>query len=419
MKIAFFCPHSDPLARPGEPDAGGQCVYEARIARALAELGHEVRAYTRLWADKPADEPLCPGATVHRFPMGPGGFLRKEDMGPYLPEFAGRVLSSPQRAWLNGADVLHGHYWDGGAAAAMASLSTGRPLVFTSHSLGRVKRERVPDPSDDGSTYNYHVRIPAEGRIMAAADAIIALSQMERDVLVDGYGVAPERIRIIPGGVDVDYYAPEASKDELKARLGLSQTLLGFTVGRLDPRKGFVELLEALPRVAERLQALGQSLRFFVPGGPPQLSPEEAEYRKRLETRVSELGLDATVELFPRLSQERLRDYYQAADVFVCPSPYEPFGLVVIEAFAAGTPVVATAFGGPPEVISPGVDGYLADPSHAEELAQAILAVLERPKGERATMGEAALAKAHKRYAWTAVAAGIAKVYEGLPAPRG
>lgn len=120
MRIVFFSPYSDPLAVIGEPDSGGQCVYEAEVAKQLAGLGHEVRVFTRQWGDKSHWAKLAPGAAVYRYPMGPAGFLRKEDMGPYLSEFVIRVLAE-QNGWLEDADIFHGHYWDGGASALMAS----------------------------------------------------------------------------------------------------------------------------------------------------------------------------------------------------------------------------------------------------------------------------------------------------------
>jgi len=161
VRIAFFCPHSDPLAATGEPDAGGQCVYEARVAEQLARLGHEVRIFTRHWGGKAARQDICDGAAVFRYPMGPEGFLRKEDMGPHLAEFVQHTLSE-QSAWLRHADAFHGHYWDGGASALTASLAFGKPLLFTSHSLGLLKRGRIADPTLDGSKFHYDVRIRAE-----------------------------------------------------------------------------------------------------------------------------------------------------------------------------------------------------------------------------------------------------------------
>lgn len=410
MRIAFFCPHSDPLASTGEPDAGGQCVYEAQVATALAAQGHELRVYTRRWGDKPAHAPICTGAEVWRLAMGPGGFVRKEDLGPYLPQFAHHALAEASD-WLRGCDVIHGHYWDGGATALMVALALGKPLVFTSHSLGKLKRDRLPDPRSDHATFHYPTRIAAETKILAAADGIIALSQVEKSALEQRYGAIPENIQVVPGGVDLRRFLVAADKAALQQQLGVDTDYLLFTVGRLDARKGFVELIDALPAVLAGMTGSGKRVTVMLPQGPEHPSADELAYRKRMQARVQALGITEAIRWFPRLSDAEVQNWYAAADLFLCPSPYEPFGLVLIEAFASGTPVVATCHGGPPEIVTEGVDGYLADPSNPAELADKILTFLHHSGAERAAMGQAALRKARETYGWEAVAGQIAEIY--------
>jgi D-inositol-3-phosphate glycosyltransferase len=418
MRIAFFCPHSDPLASPGEPDSGGQCVYQAKLAENLARLGHEVRAYTRQWGDKAPHSEIAAGATVHRYPMGPPGLLRKEDMGPHLPEFVARLLAG-QSAWLADAHLFHGHYWDGGAVALAASLAFGKPLLFTSHSLGILKRDRLPDPEPDGSQFRYDLRIAAEGRVLAAADAVIALSRNEQEALTRRYGADSGKVQVVPGGVDTDHYRVTLEKTELQRELGYTADCLVFATGRLDPRKGFMELVAAVPRVVEGLTALGKTVTFLLPAGPEHASAEESAHLAALRERAGEIGAAPAIRWFHRLTDEELRRHYAAADVFVCPSPYEPFGLSIVEAFASGTPVVATHHGGPADILTPGVNGYLADPSDPESLAARILNVLLAPDSDRWCMKEAAARTARERYAWPAIAAAVAGVYEQVLAARG
>jgi glycosyltransferase involved in cell wall biosynthesis len=406
-RIAFFCPHSDPLAKLGEPDSGGQCIYEARVAAALVrETGAAVRCFTRHYGTKPAQSPIDGRAEVYRYGMGPAGFLRKEDMGPYLPQFTHHVLKA-QYDWLQEADIVHGHYWDGGVSGLAASLATGKPFIFTSHSLGVLKQQRVPD-----ADLNYHIRIPAEKRVMQAADGIIALSSIERQALIEHYGVPESRIHIVPGGVDVDRFAPKASKAELKQQLGIESDFMIFAVGRLDPRKGFLELVEAMPQVVRAIKAQGKSICFMLPQGSESPSNDEKALHGRMLERIRELKLEGEVRWFSRLSDEDIVHCYGAADLFACPSLYEPFGLVLVEAMAAGTPVVATCNGGPVDIVDEGVDGYLADPTDADAFAAGIMAILSRDGAARQRMNEAALATARERYAWTAVASQIAAVYE-------
>ncbi|MGZ5008418.1 MAG: glycosyltransferase [Methylobacter sp.] len=416
MRIAFFSPHSDPLADTGEPDAGGQCVYEAQVALELSALGHQVRIFTRQWGDKPVYQRIAANADVYRYPMGPEGFLRKEDMGLHLAEFAANVLAG-QGVWLSDADLCHGHYWDGGATALIAAVSLGKPLVFTSHSLGLLKRDRVPDPSADGSRFRYGLRIRAERKILDAADRVIALSGNEKTALVERYLTASDKIAVVPGGVDIDSFEPCVDKRALQRQLGFDADYMLFTAGRLDPRKGFLELLDAIPIVMKRLQASGKSAVFCLPAGPLQPDPDERDYRDALQNKAVKLGLTEAIYWFNRLDDNMLKSYYRAADLFLCPSHYEPFGLVLVEAFVSGTPVVATCHGGPVDIVTPGLDGYLADPMNPERFAERITDALLVPEAKIRVMREAAINKARNRYAWSAVAGAIADSYRAALEP--
>lgn len=414
MRIAFFCPHSDPLAATGEPDSGGQCLYEARVAAQLAEMGHEVRAFTRDRGDKPESAQIAPGAMVYRHAMGPAGFLRKEDMGPHLAQFTARVLEG-HGEWLAACDVIHGHYWDGGASALTAALGLGKPLVFTSHSLGRLKRDRLPDDTPGGARFNYDLRIRAEHRILDAADKVIALSGNENEALVERYGTAAAKIAVVPGGVDISAFAPCDDKQALQRQLGFMSDYMLFTAGRLDPRKGFLQLLDALPVVLERLKSVGKSATFCLPAGPKDPSPEERAYRDALHDRAGQLGIADVIHWFNRLDDDQLKTWYRAADLFLCPSHYEPFGLVLVEAFASGTPVVATSRGGPADIVTPAIDGYLADPMNPREFGGHIADALLASASVRKAMQRAALEKARSRYSWRAIARAVEAVYGRLP----
>lgn len=407
MRTAFVSPHSDPFAEPGEPDSGGQCVYEHRLAEALATLGDDaVRVYTRRWGGKEPFRAIAGETGVLRIDAGGEEFVRKEDMAPVLAPFIEEMWHR-DGPWLDGAALFHGHYWDGGAAALMASLRTGRPLVFTSHSLGREKRDRVPE---DGSL-NYALRIGNEHRIMAAADRIIALTEMEKEVLARRYGVDEAKVAVVPGGVDTATYRPTGDPAELRSRYGLEEDeRLVFTTGRLDPRKGYDLLLDAVPEAQRRLAQHGIRARFLLPGGGEELNDNEARVRAEMEERIRKHGLEDRVILFSHLGFDDLLAHYTVADLFVLPSPYEPFGLVAVEAMACGTPVLATCHGGPPEIVASGTDGNLADPNDPEAFGKALAELLVDPS-RLAAMGEQAQAKARNVYDWTSVARSVREVY--------
>ncbi len=411
MKIAYFCPHSDPLAQPGEPDAGGQCVYEAEVTRALAGQGHSVRCFTRAWGDKPPRENVCDGGEVHRIPMGPQGFLRKEEMGPHLAEFVANTIAA-HGDWLAKCDLVHGHYWDGGVSGLGAALAFGKPLAFTSHSLGALKQARVPDP--DGQTFNYPLRLAAEGRVLRSADLVVATSQVEVEAIHRDYHCTPLRVRVVPAGVDVHRFAPATDRAAVRSALGVEADWLLFTVGRLDPRKGFLELINALPPLKAAAAKSGRRVRIMMPAGPQRPSDEEQRYLAQLRDRAASLGVTELIHWFHRLDDQALLQAYQAADLFVCPSPYEPFGMVIVEALACGTPAVATCHGGPPEILTPGVDGELADPGDPEAFGAALVAILDCSADAQAMRRSKARNTAVQRFSWEAVSDQLLSAYSTL-----
>lgn len=410
-RILFVSPHSDPLGRIGDPDTGGQCVYERELARALTNIapGVQVDAFTRWHSDKPRVERIAEEATVYRVPCGGDGFIRKEDLDPVLPEF---VANAQALAAEMGAryDLVHGHYWDGGVAGLWLARGWGLPFVFTSHSLGKVKQRDLPDES----LYHYSVRIPAEVEAMAQANLVIALSRVEEGYIRDLYGLKDARVAITPGGVDTTFFAPQGDPRELRQTLGMAQPdeLLALALGRLDPRKGFPYLVAAAPEVIRRVEAAGKRVRFFISaGGREPLTEEESAERARIVAGIAQSGRADCFTLVNKLDLSRVPAYYTAADVFVAPSPYEPFGLVIVEAMACGAPVVATNQGGPPEIISEGQDGYLVYPADTALLAKRITSLL-LDDAARQGFRRRAREKAVSTFSWPAIARRIYSLYQ-------
>jgi len=410
-RILFVSPHSDPLGRIGDPDTGGQCVYERELARALAGSAPDVAVdvFTRWYGSKLREERIADRAIVYRIPCGGDEFIRKEDLGPYLPEF---VANAQAKARELGAqyDLVHGHYWDGGIAGLALARAYGTPFVFTSHSLGKVKQRDLPDEA----LYHYATRVPAETEAMSQAQLVIALSAVEEGYIRDLYGLAAARVSIVPGGVDTTFFSPRGDPQALREELGMASAdeALVLALGRLDPRKGFPYLVAAAPEVIQRVEAVGRKARFFISaGGGEPLTEEESAERQRIVAGIAASGRPDCFTLVSKLDLSRVPEYYSAADVFVAPSPYEPFGLVVIEAMACGAPVIATNQGGPPEIISEGQDGYLVHPSDTALLAERITALL-LDDALRAQFRRRAREKAVSVYSWEAIARRIYALYE-------
>jgi glycosyltransferase involved in cell wall biosynthesis len=400
LRVAFINPHSDPLGKIGEPDCGGQCIVEKALMENLTALSPGVRvdSYTRQWGEKPAFEKIGDRAGIFRISCKGNDFVRKEDLYESLPEFTENMLSRWQSKGLS-YDILHAHYADGAAVAALASRRTGAPFVFTAHSLGRVKQKSLPDEA----AYRYSVRIPAEETAIREAVRIIALNETEKGYYRDLYACPDGKIRVVANGIDLDLFSPGK-----RPETGPERTV--FATGRLDKRKGFDLLARAVPAVCEACGKKGILPRFLFPEGRPPHTAEESEVLGAIRAAVP-APYDRHLRFFGRLSLAELVEHYRRAHVFACPSPYEPFGLVVIEAMGCGTPVVATKFGGPADIITPGRDGRLVDPADTEGFAQALSGLLTDDNLQR-RMGEAARKTIADRYSWTVIAQETLKLYQ-------
>ncbi len=392
----MLTPHGDPLGRIGEPEIGGQCVYIRDLAMHLAQQGVRVTAFTRDRGEgKPSVEDICPGARVRRLTVGPPRFIRKEELEPYLGEFAEKAAQE-----LQAVDVLHSHFWDGACVAR--ELKDGRMWVHTSHSLGKRKLSALPQEQRE----QYTGRIRAETEAGRGSDVLVASTRLERQDLVDLYGVEPEKIEVIPPGVDTARFGPPEDKCALKRKFGFPAGPLAATLGRLDARKGF----DLFVRAAAQLLTAGEQLSFALSAGAAR-DPREEEHAK-LQRVVEELALGDRFRWLNVLPQEELPSFYGAADVFVMPSRYELFGIVMLEAMACGVPVVATRFGGPAEVIEDGKDGILVDPTDISALVGALRELLL--DAERcAAMGRRARGKVELGYSWKVSAQRHWELYGG------
>ena len=405
--IVMITPHGDPLGRIGEPDVGGQCVYIRELSVALAAQGARVLAFTRDRSDgRPGREQIAPGADVIRIQCGPSGFLPKEKILPYLEEFA-VALST----YLSGDEIISSHFWDGGYVASL--LREPAKWVHTSHSLGKRKLASLPD-ADPGQ---YKDRIAIETRILRRCDAIISSTGLEEQDLVDLYAADGAKITVIPPGVDAEYFHPPSNKESLKKELGLSADPVVFSLGRLDPRKGFDLYLRAAAQV-RRESSRGSLVQFLLSAGTSDEDEHEAAERERLQRLAKSLQLGDSLIWRPVLPESDIPRYYGASDLFVMPSRYELFGIVMLEAMACGVPVVATKFGGPPEVITDGENGRLVDPTNIPSFASAIAGLLDDPD-ERMRMGEIARETIESKYSWERLAREHLLLYTSIDTEKG
>ncbi|MFD0484486.1 glycosyltransferase [Kineococcus sp. GCM10028916] len=407
MRIAMVSEHASPLAVLGGVDAGGQNVHVAALAGALADRGHEVVVHTR------RDDPglprrveLRPGVVVVHVDAGPAEPVAKDDLPPFMPRFSEELL----RAWRRERpDVVHAHFWMSGTAALPAARALGVPVVQTFHALGSVKR-RYQGAEDTSPPQ----RVAVERDLARDVDLVLATCRDEVAEL-RAAGAVPRRVQVVPCGVDVERFAAGGGDPVGPRRPGCRTRLL--SVGRLVPRKG----VEAAVRALELLP----DAELVVAGGPAAHDLDGDHEAVRLQKVAVELGLADRLRMLGRVSPDDLPGLLVSSDVLLATPWYEPFGIAVLEAMAAGLPVVATAVGGMLDTVRDGVTGRLV-PCDARgqvdpvDLAGTVRSVLEdRATAER--MGLAGRRAARERYDWRRVAAATESAYELLladnPAP--
>ncbi|MDQ3456262.1 MAG: glycogen synthase [Actinomycetota bacterium] len=307
---------------------------------------------------------------------------------------------------VRGRDILHSHTWYANLAGHLGSLLYDVPHVVTAHSL-EPRRPWKAEQLGGG----YALSSWAERTAYAEAHAIVAVSAgMRTDILACYPFLDPSRVHVIRNGVDTDDYWPDPATDALD-RFGIDRDRPYVVfVGRITRQKGVPHLIRAAARVDPAAQVV------LCAGAPdtPALGAEVAALVDELSGQRT--GVHWIPDMLPR---EEIRQLLSHAAVFVCPSIYEPLGIVNLEAMACGTAVVASDVGGIPEVVDDGVTGLLVhydgdEPAAFEAgLAEALNQLLAEADRRRA-MGEAGLARAVGEFGWPAVATQTVALYESL-----
>lgn len=368
-RVAMISLHTSPLDQPGTGDAGGMNVYVLELSRRLAARGVAVDIFTRATSSKqPPVHSAGDLITVRHVPAGPFEGLSKTELPAQLCTFAREVL----RAGIGGPtyDAVHSHYWLSGQVGALARDRWGVPLIHSMHTMAKVKNEALAA----GDTPEPPMRVIGEQQVVAAADMLIANTDIEAKQLINLYDAEPGRVEVIYPGVCLEKFQPVPGA---RARLGIAEdALVLLFAGRIQPLKAPDVLLHAVALLLADNPGIRQRLIVPVVGGP---SGSGLDRPRALEQLALTLGIDDVVRFVPPVSQPELATWYSAATLVAVPSYNESFGLVAAEAQSCGTPVVAAAVGGLTTVVADRRSGLLVDGHQPRAWADALAKVVLDP----------------------------------------
>ncbi|MGR6321922.1 glycosyltransferase [Micromonospora soli] len=386
MRVGLVCAHAGPSV---DGPTVGTHQHIARVAAELAARGHDVRVYER------RDEPGQPASTevdgygLERVPVGPAAPLRTAELVPFVAEFGGWLARRWSGDWA--PEVVHGHYWLGGLAAAHAVRETDIPVVQTFHSLG-VEQLRHLGRGYDGPGE----RIPLERALTRAVDMAVAQCNDEVDELTR-MGLQRTSVAMVPTGVDTAQFHPdgEAAPRDQRARI--------LSVGGLAPGHGQDDLIRALRLVGDA--------ELVIAGGPPAEQLAGHAEARRLRELAEQNGVAEQVKLVGAVPHDQMATWYRSADVVACTPHYSSAGRVSLEAMACGVPVVGYAMGGIADAVVDEVTGKLVPPGDVRTLGVTLRRLLADNAG-RFAYGHAAVDRVRCSYTWERTAGALERLYE-------
>lgn len=386
MRIAMFSWESLHSIR-----VGGLGVHVTELAAGLERKGHEVHVITRRGA-RQGDYDRIDGVHYHRVDHGVSdNFV--ESMNLMCQAMAHKFSETTR--YVGHFDLAHGHDWLTGNALAYVRSGFRIPTVFTMHSTQWGRDGNVFHPG-----FARWIR-DAEAAACHETPMLIAVSQFLADEVERIYGVDRRKLHVVPNGVSYRAFDGTVDAGAVKRKYGidpLAPTV--FCAGRMTPQKGMDLLIDSLPMV----RASYPSVRYVISGDGPE--------QEKLWARAAAVGAGESIVFLPGLSRGDYVDLLRSVDIMAVPSRNEPFGIVALEAWAAGKPVVATLSGGPREFIWHDVNGFLVN-TDAGGLAHGIGSLLADHDHCRA-LGANGRKAVEAAYNWDVVAGYTEGVYRKL-----
>jgi glycogen synthase len=383
---------------------GGAGVHVDYLSRGLAKI---MDVEVRCFGDQEIDQP---NLTVRGFGVNTATFRCPKNLNSVFGAI--RRCTDFNTVGVD-ANVVHCHTWYAHFGGILTKLNYHIPLVLTVHSLEPLrpwKREQLG--------HGYDCSTWLEKTATEMADAVVAVSEETRRDILRLFNVDPKRVRIIYNGIDPEEYYPRQSSDQLeKNGIDPNKPFILF-VGRIARQKGIIHLVNAI-------KYLEPGFQVVLCAGAPD-TPEIAEEMKRAVAEAQSKR-DGVIWIEKMVPKEVAYQLYSHAAVFCCPSIYEPFGIINLEAMACETAVVASAVGGIKEVVVNGETGYLVpleqmqespfepvDPDKfSRDFAEKINELM-RDEHLRQKFGKAGRKRAVEKFSWATIAAETKKMYESL-----
>jgi glycogen synthase len=369
---------------------GGMGRHVTELAAALAGRGFDIQIVTPQLRGGLMEEQTSAGVRIARVPVPPSE-------GQEFITFVKQANAAIERAaqLIGPCDLVHAHDWLVADAAVALKHAWRCPLVTTVHATERGRQQGYLSTSLSDQIN------AIEWRLAYESWRVIACSRFMADQITSYFGTPEQKIDVIPNGVRMQLSPFRTGQERavFRRRFAINGAPLVFYVGRIVYEKGVHVLIDAWPLV---LRAEPDAC-LVIAGTGSEL--------ERLRQRISELGLSGSITLMGFVSDEERERLYRVADVAAFPSLYEPFGIVALEAMAAGCPVVVASTGGLAEVVRLHETGVTVYPNNAESLAWGILHTLQHRDWTQARVANA-LQEVQELYEWATVAEATAAVYE-------
>lgn len=346
-RIAMISYHTCPLASQEGKETGGMNIYVLETARELAKMGHTIDVFTRcqdIHNEKIVH--VAENLRVIHIPAGPQKAISRKKLAPFLDEFVTNcnVFIENEKTPY---DVFHSHYYLSGLIGLkMKEKQSHIPLIMSFHTLGLMKNLVARSEHEKEEKF----RIDAEFLLTEKADVIINPSESDALYMKYLYNAKEEKLAVIPPGINRDRFHP-IEKDIAKQQIQMEYNKkIVLFVGRIEPLKGIDALIYAIKILVVRNPSL--PVKLLIVGG--DISQKKELWTKELqslEQLTTTLSIPDVVKFVGQTPQDKLRFYYNSAELVVMPSHYESFGMTALEAMACGVPVITSNVSGVASII--------------------------------------------------------------------